>query len=116
MPVGHPFFALALKHKKWDHSPGSTPEGQSSKRACAGTEEGSISSGHSTLPIQPVATHSLKQQEPELVNLPSSPFKAAANPDDRLTLEASGSTIDHERDSTVEVSQDGADQSGNESD
>ena len=49
---GTNFFALALdlKHKKWDHSHGSTPEGQSGKRAHACTEEGSISSGGSTLP------------------------------------------------------------------
>ena len=58
-PVGLPFLlALSLKHKTWDHFPGSTPEGQSSKRAHAGTEEGSISSGCSTLPIQLEASHS----------------------------------------------------------
>ena len=117
-PVGHPFFTLALglKHKEWDCTPGSTPEGQSSKRACTGTEEGNVSSGCSTLPIQLVASHSPKQLEPELINLPSSPVKAAANPDDRLAVEASGSTVDHDRDSAVEVSRDDTNQSGDESD
>ena len=45
-PVGHLFFALtlSLKYKKWDCSSNNTPESQSSKRACTGTEEGSISS------------------------------------------------------------------------
>ena len=59
-PIKHPFFALtlSLKHKQWECSPGSRPEGQSGKKAHAGTKEGSISSGHSTLPIQPVASHS----------------------------------------------------------
>ena len=63
-PVGQPFFALTLglKHKKWDCSPSSTSEGQSSKRAHAGTKEGSISSGCSTPPIQPVANHSPNNQ------------------------------------------------------
>ena len=59
-PVGQPFFSLALslKHKKWDCSPGNTPEGQSGKRAHTGTEEGSVSKGCSTPPIQLVASHS----------------------------------------------------------
>ena len=117
-PAGQPFFALALslKHKKWDHSPGSTPEGQSSKRTCTGTKEVSISSGHSTLPIQLVASHSPKQLELELINLPSSPVKAAANPDDRLAPETSGNTIDCDKHFVVEVSEHDADHSGDESD
>ena len=115
-PVGQPFFALtlSLKHKKWDHSAGSTPDGQSGKRANAGNGEGSISSGCSTLPIQLAASLSPKQPEPDPINLPSSPVKAAVNPNDRLAVEASGSTIDHDRDSLVGVSGDDADQSGNE--
>ena len=116
--LGNHSFALApgLKCKKQDCSPGSIPEGQSSKRAHAGTEEGSISCGHGTLPIQPVASHSPKQQEPELVNLPSNPVKVATDPDDRLAVEASGNTIDHDRDSVVEVHRDDANQSGDKSD
>ena len=117
-PVGQPFFAFALglKHKKWDCSPGSTPEGQSSKKAHACTKDGSISSGHSTLPIQWVASHSSEQPEPELVYFPYSPVKAAADPNDRLAAEALGSTIDCDRDSMVEVSRHDADQSDDESD
>ena len=117
-PVGHSFFTptLSLKHKKWDHSPGSTPEDQSGKRAHTGKEEGNVSSGCSTLPNQPVASHSPKKSEPELVNLPSSPVKAAADPNNRLAVDTSGSTIDHDRDFVVEVSRDDTNQSGNELD
>ena len=117
-PVWQPFFTLALclKCMKGDCSPGSTPEGQSGKRACTGTVEGSISSGHSTLPIQLVASHSSEQPEPELINLPSSPVKVATDSDDRLAAEASGSTTVCDRDSVVEVSGDDANQSGDESD
>ena len=117
-PVGQPFFTLtlSLKHKKWDCSPSSTPEGQSGKRANTGTEEGCVSSGCSTLPNQLVASHSPKQLEPEFVNLPSSPVKAAVDPNDRLSVEALGSTIDHDRDSVVEITEDDANQSGDESD
>ena len=88
--VGKPFFAVALdlKHKKWDCSPCSTPEGQSRKRACTGTKEGSISSGHSPLAIQLVASHSPEQLEPELNNLPYSPAKAVMDPNDRLAVES----------------------------
>ena len=113
-PIKQPFFALTLglKHKKLDCSPSSTPEGQSSKRTHTGINEGNINSGHSTLPIQLVASHSPKQPKPELINLPSSQIKAAADPDDRLAVEASGSTIDHDRDSAVEDSRDDAEQSG----
>ena len=109
-PVGQLFFALTLclKHKKWDCSPCSAPEGHSYQRACTGTEEGSISSGHSTPSIQLVASHSPKSLEPGLINLPSSPVKDVADPDDRLAVEASGSTIDHDIDSAVEVSRDNA--------
>ena len=116
-PVGKLFFTLSfgLKQKKWDCSPASTPEGQNGKGACTGTDEGGISSGHSTLPIQLVASHSPKQPWPELVNLPSSPVKVATNPNDRLATEALGSTTDSDRDSVVEVSRDDADQSGNKS-
>ena len=117
-PVRQPFFTLtfALKCKEQDCSHGSTPGDQSGKRAHAGTEKGSISSGHSTLSIQLVTSHSPKQLEPELINLPSSPFKVATDPYDRLVAEASGSTIGHDTDSVVEVSGDDANQSGNESD
>ena len=82
-PVVQPFFTLTLglKHKKLDCSLGSTSEGQSSKSVHAGTEEGSISSGCSTLPIHLVGSHSPKQLGPELIILPSSPVK---DPDVRL--------------------------------
>ena len=40
----------------------------------------------------------------------------ATDPNDRLAAEAWVSTIDHDRDSVVEVSRDDADQSGDESD
>ena len=115
--VGQPFSALALglKHKKWDCSTDSTPEGQSSKRVHAGTNRGSISSGCSTLPIQPVASHNSEQPEPVLINFPFSPDKAAANANDRLAAEAFGSTIDHDKDSVVEVTRGDANQSGHES-
>ena len=96
--------------------PSSTLEGQSGKRAHVGTNGGSISCGHSTPHNQPVASYSPKQLEPEPVNLPSSLVKAAADSDDRLAMEAAGSTIDCDRDSLVEVSKDDADQSGNETD
>ena len=111
--VRHPFFALTLglKHKKLDCSPSSTPEGQSSKWAHTGTEEGSISSGHSTLPIQQVFIHSPEQLKPQLVNLSSSPVK----PNDSLAAEAFGSTIDHDRDYAVEVIRDDANKSGDQS-
>ena len=104
-PVGHLFFVLSLglKDRKWDCSPGSTPEGQSSKRAHAGTEKGNVSSGYSTLPIQLEASHSPKQPELELINLPYSPVKAAADPNNWLAVEASGSTVDPDRDSVVEA-------------
>ena len=117
-PVEQTFFALTLglKCKKWDCSLGSTPEGESDERAHADTDGGSSSNGCSTSPIQPVASHSSKQLEPEVVNLPSSPVKAAADPSDSAAMEASGSTIDCDRDSVVEVSRDDADWSGNESD
>ena len=50
-PVGHLFsLALSLKHRNQDCCPNSTPEGQSSKRAHAVTEGGSLSSGCSTPP------------------------------------------------------------------
>ena len=68
------------------------------------------------LPVQPVASHSSKQPEPELTNLSSSPVKAATDPIDRMVAEASGIIIDHDRDSVVEVSRDDADQSSDESD
>ena len=77
--------------------------------AHAGTKEGSISSGHSASPIQPVASHSPKQLEPELFNLPSSPVKVVTNPDDRLAVKASESTLDCDRVSVVEVSRDDTD-------
>ena len=96
--------------------PCSIPEGHSGKIAGAGTKEGSISSGCSTPPIQLVAIHSPKCLEPGLINLPSSPVKDLADPSDRLAVEASGSIIDHDRDSTVEVGGNNAGQSGNESD
>ena len=108
--------ALSLKHRKWDHSPSSTFEGQTSKWAHTCTEEGSISSGCSTLPTQPATSHRHRQLEPELSILPSSPLKAAANPNDSLALEVSGSTIDHDRDSAVDVSRDDTNQSGDEPD
>ena len=99
-PVGHKFFTLALglKYKNQDHSTGSTPEGQSGPYC---TEESSISSGCSTLPIQLVASHNLEQPGPELINLPSNPVKAAADPNERLAAKATGSTVDHDRYSAV---------------
>ena len=114
--AGQLFFALplGLKHKEWDCSPGSPPEGQSGKRAHAGSKEGSISSGCSSSPIQQVTSHNSEQPEPELINLPSSSVKAATNPNDRLAAEASGSTIDHDRDSVVEVIGDDSNESGDE--
>ena len=117
-PVGQLFFTLTLglKHKKWDCFPSSTPEGQSSKRVHACTEEDRVNSGCSTLPIQPVASHSSKCLEPELINLPSSPVKFTTDPNNRLAVEALGSTIDCDRDSVVEDSEDDADQNSNESD
>ena len=117
-PVGQPFCALTLclKHRKWDHSSCSTPEGHSGKRAHAGTEEDSISSEHSTLPIQLVASHSPKHPEPGLIDLCSSPIKDIASPSDRLAVDTLGSTVDHDRDSAVDVSGDDASQSGDESD
>ena len=42
-------------------------------------------------------------------------MKAAANPNDRLAVEASGSKVDCDRDSAVEVSRNGANKSGDES-
>ena len=95
-PVGQPFCALTLglKHKKWDCSPCSTPGGHSSKRTYAGTEEGCVGSGCSTLPIQLIASHSPKHQEPGLVDLPSSSVKAVATPNDRLAAEVSGNDAD----------------------
>ena len=116
-PVGQPFFAhnFALKCKEWNCSPSSTPEGQSCKRSCVGTEEGSVSYGQSTPPIQLVASHSPKQLEPKVINLPSNPVKAATSLSDRLAVEALVSTRDHDRDSVVEVSGDDANQSGDES-
>ena len=54
--------------------------------------------------------------EPELINLPSSPVKVAADPDDRFAMEALGSTIDCDRGSVVEISGDDANQSVEESD
>ena len=104
-PVGQLLFAhtLGLKCKEWDCSPGSPPEGQSGKRAHSGTEEGSISSRCPSLPIHPVASHSSKPPEPELINLPSSSVKAATDSNNWLTVEALGSTIDCDRDSVVEV-------------
>ena len=116
-PVGHPFFALAIspKHKKLDCFPNSTT-GQSGKRAHAGTEAASTSSGCSTPPIQPSVSHSSEQPEPKLVNFPSSSVKAVTDPNDGLAAEDLGSTVDHDRDSVVEVSGDDADQSGDESD
>ena len=106
-PVGQPFFALALglKHKKQDSSPCSTPEGHGGKRAHTGTKEGSISSGHSTLPIPLVASHSPKNLEPGFIHLLSSPVKAVATPSDGLAAEVSG-----------EVSGGDADQSSDELD
>ena len=117
-PVGQLFFTLALglKCKKWDCSPDGTPEGQSCKRAHTGTGEGSVSSGCSTPPNLPVASHGSEQLEPEIINLPSSPAKVETDPNDRLAAEAAGSTIDCDRDSVVEASRDDADQSGDESD
>ena len=44
------------------------------------------------------------------------PVKTAVNPDDRLAMEALGSTIELDWDSAVEVNGDNIDQSGNESD
>ena len=54
-PAGFPFSMLAFnpKHKKWDHSPDSTPNDQCGKRAHIETKEANISSGQSTSPIQP---------------------------------------------------------------
>ena len=117
-PVGQLFFTLTLglKHKEWDCSPSSPPEGQSGKRAHTGIKEGSISSGYSSLPIQLVVSHSSEQPQPELINLPSSVAKVVTDPDGRLTVEASGSTIGHDRDSVVGVNKDNADQDDDESD
>ena len=107
-PVGHSFFTLAIspKSKKWDCSPSNTLEGQSGRRAYAGTEKASISSGCSTPPIQWAANHSPKQPQPELLTIPSSLVKAAAVPNDGLVVETSGSTVDHDIDSAVEVHRD----------
>ena len=96
--------------------PSSTPEGPSDKKALTGTDGDCISIGCSTLPTQLVASHNPEQLEPEPINLPSSPVKAATDSNDRLAAEASGSTIDCDRDSVVEGSRDDADQSGNKSD
>ena len=91
-PVWQPFIALTLglKHKKLDQSPCSTPENHSGKRADAGTKEGSISSGHSTPPIQLMASCSPKYLDPGLIDLPSSPVKAITTSNERLATEVSG--------------------------
>ena len=68
-------------------------EGQSGKRAHAGTEEASISSGCSTPPIQLAASHSPIQPEPKPITLPSSPVKVTTDPSDGVVLDASGSTM-----------------------
>ena len=96
IPVRHLFFMLAIgpKHKKWDHSPRTTPEGQSRKRAYAGTEEASISSRHSTPLIQPGTSHSPDQPEPKLSDLPSSQIKAVTNSNDGMAAEPLMSTIE----------------------
>ena len=54
--------------------------------------------------------------EPEVINLPSSPFKGDADPDHGMVVEALGSTGDHDRDSTRDISEDEADQGIEESD
>ena len=124
--VGIQFFMLTInpKHKKWDCSPNSAPNDQHGKRAHVRTKEANISSRCSTPPAQPefsnrvqpkmrsietvlATTHSLSLLEPGPINLPSSPAKGATNPDNGVTMEALGSTGDHDRDSTMGISKDG---------
>ena len=87
---------LGLKHKEWDCSSSSTPEGQGGKRDHAGTKKSSVSSRCSTLPIQPVASHSSGKQKPELINHPSSPVKVEVSGDD---VNQSGGESDSSSDS-----------------
>ena len=134
-PVGFPFFMLTInpKHKKWDCSPDSTHDDQCAKRAHTGSEEANISSGCSTPPVQPefgnrvqpkirntetvpAASHSFDLPEPGLIDVPSSPVKGAADPDDGLAVEAMWSTRDCDRDSTMGISKDNANQGSDESD
>ena len=75
------------------------------------------SSAHTQSSEKALATsHSFNLPEPKLINLPSSPAKGTANPDDGVAVEASGSTGDCDRDSAVEVSKDDVDEGGDGSD
>ena len=64
----------------------------------------------------PAASHSLNQPEPNLFTCPSGPAKGYTKPNDGVVVEASGSTGDHDKDSTVGISEDAVDQGGSRSD
>ena len=131
LQVSLPFFMLVFipKQKKWDSSPDSAPDNQCGRRACARTKEANISSGCSLPPVQSKSYNGVhpktrssetvqaasQSSEAEPIDLPSSPVKDDANPDDRVTVEASGNTGYHDRNSDVGVSEDDIIQGGNES-
>ena len=98
---------IGPKLPKHTHSPNTTPDDQHGKRAHAGTKRANISNKHGLPPIQPksdnaaqpktrssktapAASYSSDYPEPELINLPSSPVKGDANPNDGVVIEASG--------------------------
>ena len=105
-PVWQPFFALApgLKHKMgllpWQH----TLRSKLQEGLCWhwGRQHQQWAQ-YSTHPpnSQPTAQ---SNQNLSFVHLSSSPVKVATDPDDRLAVEDLGSTIDHDRDSVVELS------------
>ena len=67
--MSSPALTLGLKCKKWDCSPGTTPEGQSGKRDHADTKEGSVSSEHSTPSIQPKSGDRVQPKAPAATHL-----------------------------------------------
>ena len=78
---------------------------------------------HSAYPVQNreqqtalATSHSFDLLEPKLIDLPFSPVKDTTDPNDGVAEEASRSTGDCGRDSTLGVSESNTDQSGNESD
>ena len=116
--------AIGLKHMKHDCSSNCAPNDQGGKRSCTMTKKANISSEYIFLPIQsesdngvhPNTSPSSDHPEPELIILPSNPVKGDADPNQGVVAETLGSTGDHDRDSTGDISEDETDHGIEESD
>ena len=116
IPIGNTIFKLTIspKCKKWDCSPSSTLNDQGDKGACAETAEADASGEHMFSSTQPEPDNgawsgtscSSDHPETKIIDLIASPAKGAADSNDGVAVEASGSTRDCDRDSARDISGD----------